>query len=258
MDEMQKVYDMEDQITLSSNFLAEVRWWFGLLAEWNGVSLIYEDQWTTNADFNLWTDASGTGFGAYWDSAYLLGEFSDWARSQSITFKELYAIVAAVATWGPSWGGKKICIYCNNKSVCQILQHWNSWSSPVAALLQTLYHLSVKFGCLVSAMHLPGVDNTWADCLSRGWLEKFYAICPAAAPFPTVIRNFVLDFSDEADSRTQSSHCDLATSITSRLNEEGFDDSLDRGLDLWLMAFEQQWILLTVVERNVGKAQCRK
>ncbi len=33
---------------------------------------------------------------------------------------------------------------------------------------------------------------------------------------------------------------------------------LDRGLDLRLMAFEQWWILLTVVERNVGKAQYRK
>ncbi len=89
------------------------------------MSLTYEDQWTANANFNfnLWTDASGTGFEAYWDSAYLLGEFSDWARSQSITFKELYAIVAAVATWGPSWVGKKIHIYCDNKSVCQILRH---------------------------------------------------------------------------------------------------------------------------------------
>ncbi len=153
MDEMQKVHDMDDQITLSSDFLAEVRWWSRLLAEWNGVSLIYEDQWIAKANFNLWTNASGIGFGAYWDSAYLLGEFSDWVHSQSITFKELYAIVAAVATWGPSWGGKKIRIYCDNKSVCQILQHRNSRSSPVAALLQTLYHLSVKFGCLVSAMH---------------------------------------------------------------------------------------------------------
>ncbi len=33
---------------------------------------------------------------------------------------------------------------------------------------------------------------------------------------------------------------------------------LNGGLDSWLMAFEQLWILLTVVERNVGKAQHRK
>ncbi len=70
-------------------------------------------------------------------------------------------------------------------------------------------------------MHLPGVDNTWADCLSRGWLEKFFAIYPSVAPFPTAVGNFTLDFSDEADPRTRSPHCDLAMSISRRLHEEG-------------------------------------
>ncbi len=91
----------------------------------------------------------------------------------------------------------------------------------MAALLRTLYCLSVKFGCLISATHLPGVDNTWADCLSRGWLDKFYAICPCAASFPTAIGNFVLDFSDEMDLQTRSLHCGLALLISRKLDEEG-------------------------------------
>ncbi len=95
---------MDDRISLSAEFLAKVCWWCNLLPEWNGVSLIPEQQWTANVDFNLWTDASGAGFGAYWNGEYLLGEFMEWARGQSIAFKELYAIVAAVAIWGPSWG----------------------------------------------------------------------------------------------------------------------------------------------------------
>ncbi len=103
-------------------------------------------------------------FGTYWDGNYLLGEF-EWAQGQSIAFKEQYAIVAALATWGPSWSGKKIRIYCDNTSICQILRHHNSKSPTVAALLLTLYCLSVKFGCFVSAVHLPGADNTWLDCL---------------------------------------------------------------------------------------------
>ncbi len=64
----------------------------------------------------------------------------------------------------------------------QILHHCNSKSPTVAAFLCMLYCLSVKFGCLVSATHLLRMDNTWADCLSRGWLEKFYASCPCTAP----------------------------------------------------------------------------
>ncbi len=117
-------------------------------------------------------------------------------------------------------GGKKIQIYCDNNSVCQILRHRNSKSPMVAALLCTLYCLSVKFGCLVSATHLPGVDNTWADCLSRGWLEKFYTSCPQAALFPTDIGDFALDFSNEADPRSRHPHCDLATLVTRKLKED--------------------------------------
>ncbi len=49
----------------------------------------------------------GVRFRGLWNGAYLLGEFAEWARSQSIAFKELYAIVAAVATWGPSWGARR-------------------------------------------------------------------------------------------------------------------------------------------------------
>ncbi len=107
VEEMQKVHDMDEQICLLAGFLAEVRWWHHLLPEWNGISVIYNQCWTANADFKLWTDASGGGFGTYWDGDYLLAEFSDWARRQSMAFKELYTIVAAVATWGSQWGRQK-------------------------------------------------------------------------------------------------------------------------------------------------------
>ncbi len=90
----------------------------------------------------------------------------------------------------------------------------------MATLLHTLYYLSVKFGCLVSATHLPGVDNIWVDCLSRGWLEKFNASCPQAAPFPTDIGPFILDFSNEADPRSRWPHHDLAMLAAHKLKED--------------------------------------
>ncbi len=73
VEEMQKVTNMDENISLSADFLSEVCWWCNPLPEWNGVSLIPDQQWTANADFNLWMDASGMGFGAYWDGKYLDG-----------------------------------------------------------------------------------------------------------------------------------------------------------------------------------------
>ncbi len=55
---------MDKSISLSADFLSEVHWWRNLLPRWDGVSLISDQQWTANADFNLWTDASGMGFAA--------------------------------------------------------------------------------------------------------------------------------------------------------------------------------------------------
>ncbi len=67
VEEMQMVHEMDNRVPLSAEFLAEVCWWRDLLPEWNGVSLIPDQQWTANADFDLWTDASMAGFGAYWN-----------------------------------------------------------------------------------------------------------------------------------------------------------------------------------------------
>ncbi len=71
------VNGMDDRVNLSVEFHAELRWRNQLLTEWNGVSLLLNDQWTSNADFEFWSDASGNGFGSFWHGSYLLGEFTD-------------------------------------------------------------------------------------------------------------------------------------------------------------------------------------
>ncbi len=48
--------------------------------------------------------------------------------------------------------------------------------------------------------HVGDGPNILSDCLSRGWLEQFYASCPYhATPLPSDIGHFVLDFSEEMD-----------------------------------------------------------
>ncbi len=69
--------------------------------------VIPEFQWTSNVDFELFMDACGSGFGAFWQGAWFTGEFTDWARSEGMAFKELFAITMAVATWYSQWRGKK-------------------------------------------------------------------------------------------------------------------------------------------------------
>ncbi len=77
-----------------------------------------------------------------------------------------------------------------------MLHFKNSQRHNIAALLRTLYRLSAQLDCLISAYHLPGVTNSVADALSRGWLKRFLELSPHASSTPTVINLCDLDFSD--------------------------------------------------------------
>ncbi len=187
---------MESQVQLSEEFFSELDWWIQLLPEWNGVSVIPEFQLMSNVDFDLFTDASVTGFGACWQGAWLAGRFTDWAHDEGMAFKELFAIMMALATWGPQWQGKKIQFFAIIRQSATMLNFKNSCKPCLAALLHTLYALSVQFGCLISAIHLPGVMNSLADVLSCCWLQWFFELCPCADLVPTSIVKCNLDFSD--------------------------------------------------------------
>ncbi len=84
---MQHLDRMEDQVQLSTEFQVGLDWYRHLLPDRNGISVIPEFQWTSNVDFELFTDASGSGFGAFWQGAWFTGEFTDWARGEGMAFK---------------------------------------------------------------------------------------------------------------------------------------------------------------------------
>ncbi len=51
----------------------------------------------------LWTDASGAGFGAYWNGAHLLGKLSSWVWTQSMAF---LTISRYHSKWCGQWVGR--------------------------------------------------------------------------------------------------------------------------------------------------------
>ena len=62
---------------------------------------------------NLYTDASGTlGWGAYWSGRWLQARWSLNDCKKDIVWKELFAIAAAVNSWGHYiTGGKRRCFF---------------------------------------------------------------------------------------------------------------------------------------------------
>ena len=96
---------LHHHITLSVSARADIKWWKDFLSSWNGVSLILQTDWVIAADLSLFTNASGTvGYGACFQGAWIICIWSKQQLANSIyPMKELFAIIAAEATWSHKW-----------------------------------------------------------------------------------------------------------------------------------------------------------
>ena len=137
------------------------------------------------ADLQLQTDASGTiGFGAFFNGRWFRGDWSLQQLELSVTYKELYAIVAACATRGIEWLWLRVEFQCDNQAVVECLKTGTSRSPAVMALIRTLYSMCVKHNFLIRASHLPGISNIIADALSRNKMDAFRTFASTAAEWP--------------------------------------------------------------------------
>lgn len=104
-------------------------------------------------------------------------------------FKEFYTIVAAVATWGHQWKGKKIRFHTDSYTVFQIIQLRRARTPAMGALLRLLYLYCARFDCFIGAAHIPGVDNDIADAISHAQFDRFFRLAPKASPHACEIPN---------------------------------------------------------------------
>ncbi|MCP3665303.1 MAG: hypothetical protein GY696_22865, partial [Gammaproteobacteria bacterium] len=157
----------DTKIGLDSGILWDIHWWRMFLPQWNGVSLFLREEWESSFDIELTTDACNYGFGACYGDKWLYGDFKDWMYRQSMPFKEFYAIVAAVATWGHLWRGRKIKFFTDSWTVYQCIGLRRARTPAMAALFRTLYWYAAKFDCFIGAAHIKGIENGAADAVSR-------------------------------------------------------------------------------------------
>ena len=64
---------------------------------------------------------------------------------------------------------KRIHVFTDNTACIAWLQKRRSLSPTHAVLMQLTTVLQVHFGCLITAGHVPGIENTVADAISRSF-----------------------------------------------------------------------------------------
>ena len=113
--------------------------------------------------------------------------------SMHITVKELFPIVIVAAIWGEAWVDKTVLFRCDNQAVVHIINSRTSKDHNVMGLMRCLHFIAAQFNLLITAKHVPGIDNDLADALSRDNLPFFFDHFPQATRLPSPIPPTLLD-----------------------------------------------------------------
>ncbi|XP_069592246.1 uncharacterized protein [Ranitomeya imitator] len=173
-------------IRLSREHKDDLLVWQRFLENYNGRSLIQQED--LNAfDCEIYTDAAGgAGYGAYCAGKWSVGVWPEEWRQNGLTknlaLLELFPIVVAAFIWGENFKDRRVRFHCDNLSVVSVINSLSSSSPPVIRLVRELVLRCLELNSWISAVHVPGVQNNIADALSRFQWDRFRELAPDSEP----------------------------------------------------------------------------
>ena len=182
------IQKLHHYIRLSKGAKSDILIWLRFLEDFNGKSFFFNDIWETSHTLHLYTDAAGsTGFGAVFGCHWLPGVWPEMWKTLKIAFLELFPIVLAVHIWGSLMADKRIIFFSDNVAVVDIVNKQTSRHKDIMVLLRDLVLSCLRHNILFLARHIPGLQNSSADYLSRSQVVNFKDIFPEAGESPTQI-----------------------------------------------------------------------
>ena len=109
----------------------------------------------------------------------------------SIAWQELYPIYLATMLWAPTWANKRLCFHCDNQATVAILSAKSSKVPRIMNLIRLITFQTLRYNFNFTARHVPEVDNSIADSLSRFQMSRFRSLAPDASPDPCPIPLFL-------------------------------------------------------------------
>jgi hypothetical protein len=164
-------------IPLNEDVRNDLDWWERFMTQWNGISLLWEEEWINDSSqLQPHTDACVDGFAAVCGTQWFHGTWTadqhelaqdDSMARDSMPWKELYAIVAAASTWGSRWTRKRVVFFTDCMPVVHALTKGASRTRRMMELIRILHFTAAQHHFVYRVQHIPGVENTIADELSR-------------------------------------------------------------------------------------------
>ncbi len=194
LDNAHSLPDLDSPLLLSDEAAEDIRWWSSFSSQWNGRAFFLDPAWTPTPDMQLFTDAfSLVGLGAYWDGQWLQMRWPTSLATHSIQWKELCAIFVACKTWGSQWSRKRLLFHCDNLTVVHLWRSGMARAPLLMRLLRALFLVAARGNFHINITHIPGIDNSTADALSRFQMARFRRLVPGAAPHPTPVPDMMTE-----------------------------------------------------------------
>lgn len=151
------------QISLGLWFRTSVSRWFDRSWLQSGVPLTLPPHQT-----DLFTDASGEGWGAHSGDLFASGTWSPSMRRLHINVLELEAVVLALREFSGALAGRNILLSTDNTTVAAYVNRQGGVRSRrLSVQTERLLLWCQSRGISLRARHVPGRFNTLADSLSR-------------------------------------------------------------------------------------------
>jgi hypothetical protein len=181
------------QYTITVQFRKDLEWWSRFLNAWNGTAIILQNEWVAAEALHIYTDACQAGYSGVSDLGWYSRTWTDEqealaARDQrdSMPWKEMYALAVAAATWATKLSSHRVIFHCD----CQpAVQAWNKGSSQdneLCELIRTILFIASQNSFEMKVNHIAGVDNTFADLLSRGMVQDYMDLPNKPSLFPII------------------------------------------------------------------------
>ena len=173
------VQNLSYYIDINAEARADILWWHNFLRSWNGVQFFCTTQ-RSALDLALATDASLIGIGAVCGSHWFSAPLPPQLGTLHINILELFAVYTAVLTWGEAWKNMHILIHSDNECVVQVARSGACKDSTMMRILRALFFITARWNVRLSFQHIPGVENLYADLLSRLQVSRFRELSPSA------------------------------------------------------------------------------
>ena len=135
-------------------------------------------------EIDMFSDTSGKiGMGAICKSSWM---YQLWSpefierNKPSIEYLELYAVTAAVLTWIHQFKNRRIILFCDNKSVVDMINFTTTSCKNCMVLVRIIVLKGLLENVRIFARHVEGTKNVFADSLSRNKIKLFKDLCVKA------------------------------------------------------------------------------